>query len=47
MTTQPDEYFDDADAAARCCICGAPLGHGVGLDSEACSDCERDDEELP
>lgn len=32
-----------ARGEAHCCICGAGLGHGKGLDSEMCFDCEDDE----
>jgi hypothetical protein len=43
----PEDEDEDED---RCVICGIPLGHGRGLDSEACPECEAgsdDDEDEP
>lgn len=39
----PDDEYD----MAYCFRCGCDLGHGEGLDSELCPDCEDDEDEHP
>lgn len=38
-----DEVSEVSEAS--CCRCGIGLGHGEGLDSETCSDCDSTDED--